>query len=189
MKRNCTLVTISLKVLETSLRRRKAQFQDIFQITAQKFPGHVRSFQEKPFKLMMGNYDQLRIGAEYFNRTEFNFVCIDSSGKLWGERQRKSDPKKLNTGLVLPPFEKSETPFSIFEQISESNKTIDFIMFLKYAWHYMRLVMNNQNVRYPCIIIREEFNQFFYSMLYKMIKAYHTIPYHPTNTNPNYLKK
>ena len=57
---------------------------------ALEFPGHVRSFQEKPFKLMMGNYDQLRIGAEYFNKIEFNFVCLDSSRKLWGERQKKN---------------------------------------------------------------------------------------------------
>ena len=126
---------------------------------ALEFPGHVRIFQEKPFKLMMGNYDQLRIGAEYFNKIEFNFVCLDSSGKLWGERQKKNEPKKLNSALVIPPFEKGESPFAIFEQISDSNKTIDFIVFLQYAWHYMRLVMNNTNVRYPCIIVREEFNR------------------------------
>jgi len=127
--------------------------------TTKRLPGIVRSFQEKPFKLLMGNFDQLRIGAEYLNKVDLNFICIDSSGKLWGERQKKNEPKKLNTALVIPPLEKGGTPFAIFEQISESNKTIDFIVFLKYAWHYMREAVNNQNVKFPIMIIREGFNQ------------------------------
>ena len=68
-----------------------------------KLPGIVRSFQEKPFKITLGNYDQLRIGSEYFNKTENSVLCIDSSGKFWAERQKKSEPKKLNSALVIPP--------------------------------------------------------------------------------------
>ena len=71
-----------------------------------KLPGIVRSFQEDPFKLMLGCYDQSRLGAEYMNKTEDSFICIDSSG-IWPERQKKNQPKKLNTALVIPPIEMS----------------------------------------------------------------------------------
>ena len=120
-----------------------------------KLPGYVRNFQEKPFKLLLACYDQLRLGAEYLNRTENSFLCIDSSGKLWGERQKKDQPKKLNTALVFPPVKKGESPFPIFEQISESNKTIDFVMFLEYAWHFMRDALNNQDVKFPRVIVSD----------------------------------
>ena len=55
-----------------------------------KLPGIVRSFQENPFKITLGNYDQLRVGSEYLNKTENSFLCIDSSGKFWAERQKKN---------------------------------------------------------------------------------------------------
>ena len=58
-----------------------------------KLPGIVRSFQEVPFKMTLGNYDQCRLGAEYFNKTENSFVCLDSSGKFWADRQKKNEPK------------------------------------------------------------------------------------------------
>ena len=96
-----------------------------------KLPGIVRSFQEKPFKMMLCNYDMARLGAEYLNKTENNFICLDSSGKFWAERQRKNEPKKLNSALVIPPVARGQSPFPIFEQISTSNKTIDFIGFLQ----------------------------------------------------------
>ena len=119
----------------------------------QKLPGYIRIFQEKPFKLMLGNYDMIRLGAEYFNRTDNSFMCIDSSGNFWTEKRKKNEPKKLNTAIVIPPIEKGDSPFPVFEQISESNKTIDFIVFLEYAWYYMRDAINNQDVKFPALII------------------------------------
>jgi hypothetical protein len=120
-----------------------------------KLPGIVRSFQEKPFKMMLCNYDMARLGAEYLNKTENSFICLDSSGKFWAERQRKNEPKKLNSALVIPPVARGQSPFPIFEQISTSNKTIDFIGFLQYAWHFMSASINNQDVKFPKVIITD----------------------------------
>ena len=118
-------------------------------------PGYVRIFQEEPFKLMLGNLDQLRIGATYLNNTEVSFLFVDSSGKLWGEPQKKHEAKKLNTALVMPPSSKGESPFPIFEQISSSNKALDFIMFFQYAWHFMQQSINNQEVKFPRVIVSD----------------------------------
>ena len=120
-----------------------------------KLPGIVRSFQEVPFKMTLGNYDQCRLGAEYFNKTENSFVCLDSSGKFWADRQKKNEPKKLNSALVIPPIEKGQSPFPIFEQISQYNTTIDFLGFLQHAWHNMGIAVNNQEVKYPTVIISD----------------------------------
>ena len=120
-----------------------------------KLPGIVRSFQETPFKMMLGNYDQLRLGAEYLNKTNNSFLCLDSSGKFWAERQKKNEPKKLNSALVMPPTVKGQSPFPIFEQISVTNKTIDFLGFIQYAWHYMGASINNQEVKFPAVIISD----------------------------------
>lgn len=128
-------------------------FSKIF--PSQELPGIVRSFQEEPFKLMLGHYDQCRIGADYLNNTEFSILCIDSSGNFWAEKRKKGESKKLNSALVIPPVEKGQTPFPVFEQISISNKTIDFVMFLKYAFHYMSKAINNREVKFPSVIISD----------------------------------
>lgn len=120
-----------------------------------KLPGIVRSFQEVPFKMTLGNYDQCRLGAEYFNKTENSVVSLDSSGKFWADRQKKNEPKKLNSALVIPPIEKGQSPFPIFEQISSSNKTIDFLGFLQNAWHNMSQAVHNQEVKYPTVLISD----------------------------------
>ena len=120
-----------------------------------KLPGIVRLFQESPFKMFLANYDQSRLGAEYVNKTEDSFMCVDSSGKLFNDRQKKSQSKKLNTALVIPPIEKGQSPFPIFEMISETNKTIDFLGFFQYAWHYMGVAINNQPVKFPSVIITD----------------------------------
>ena len=143
-----------LKSIRNVMDSQQQSFSKLFPKT-RKLPGIVRSFQESPFKLMLGCYDQFRVGAEYLNKTEESFICVDSSGKLWGERQKKGEPKKLNSALVIPPIEKGQSPFAIFEQISETNKTIDFIGFLQYAWHYMGVSINNQVVKYPKVIISD----------------------------------
>ena len=120
-----------------------------------KLPGIVRLYQEHPFKMLLGNYDGCRLGAEYMNKTENSFVCVDSSGKLFSDRQKKNQSKKLNSALVIPPIEKGQSPFPIFEQISETNKTIDFLGFFQYAWHYMGVAINNQPVKFPSVIITD----------------------------------
>ena len=142
------------KSIKNVMDAQKSDFSKNFP-KSKKLPGIVRSLQEKPFKMMLGNYDQLRLGAEYLNKTENSFICLDSSGKFWADREKKNAPKKLNSVLVIPPIEKGQSPFPIFEQISESNKTIDFINFLQYAFHYMGNSMNNQEVKKPAILISD----------------------------------
>ena len=130
-----------------------------------KLPGIVRNFQENPFKLLIGNYDQLRLGAEYLNKTEWSMICIDSSGKFWAEKQKKSEAKKLNTAIVIPPKNKGLSPFPIFEQISISNKTIDFLVFLQYAWHFMSVSTNDQPVKAPKVAVSDFSFPNFHSIL------------------------
>ena len=142
------------KSIRNVMDAQKSDFSKNFP-KSKKLPGIVRSLQEKPFKLMLGNYDQLRLGAEYLNKTENSFICLDSSGKFWADREKKHARKKLNSVLVIPPIEKGQSPFPIFEQISESNKTIDFIGLLQYAYHYMGISINNQEVKKPAILISD----------------------------------
>ena len=122
---------------------------------AKKIPGFVRSVQEMPFEIMMANFDQLRLGAEYLNKTPLAFLCVDSSGKFWAEKTKKSETKKLNSALVAPPPLRGQSPFPIFETISELNKTIDFLGMLQYAWHFMSMSINNKQVNYPKVIISD----------------------------------
>ena len=121
---------------------------------AKKIPGFIRSYQEIPFKVMMASFDQLRLGAEYLNKIAFAFLCVDSSGKFWAEKTKKSEPKKLNSALVAPPPIRGQSPFPIFETISEVNKTIDFLTMLQYAWHYMSMSINKE-VKFPKVIISD----------------------------------
>ena len=58
-----------------------------------KLPGIVRLFQESPFKMFLANYDQSRLGAEYVNKTKESFMCVDSSGKLFNDRQKRGNQK------------------------------------------------------------------------------------------------
>ena len=55
----------------------------------------------------------------------------------------------------MPPAEKGESPFPIFEQISASNKTIDFVVFFQYAWHHMRKAVKDKDVKFPEVIISD----------------------------------
>ena len=154
-----------LKSIRNVMDSQKNSFSKNFP-KVRKLPGIVRSLQEEPFKMMLGCYDQFRLATEYLNKTEESFICVDSSGKLWGERQKKGEPKKLNSALVIPPIEKGQSPFPIFEQISETNKTIDFIGFLQYAWHYMGVSINNQPVKFPKVIISDISFANFHSILH-----------------------
>ena len=49
----------------------------------------------------------------------------------------------------MGPTAKGQCPFPICEQISESNKTVDFLYFLQQAWQYMSLANNGTIVPNP----------------------------------------
>ena len=115
--------------------------------------GFVRSVQRTPFKILMANYDQLRIGANYLNKSDIPIVFVDSSGKFL--KKEKGKPKLLNTAVAIPPPAKGHSPFPIFEMVSEKNKTIDFQTFLEYGWSYLSTSINNEKVRYPRVAVSD----------------------------------
>ena len=122
---------------------------DFPDLTAAKLlPGMVRSLQEHPFKVMLSNFEMLRIGAIYLSGEEETILYMDSSGKFWQER-RRTGKDLLNTAIVLPPLAEGLSPFPIFEMISETNKTIDFLEMLQHAWNHMSSSVNNKIVPYP----------------------------------------
>ena len=49
----------------------------------------VKSAQETPFKIVMANFDQLRIGSRYLNNDENATIFMDSSGKNFTKGKRK----------------------------------------------------------------------------------------------------
>ena len=51
-------------------------------VSSKQLTGFIRSVQQTPLKVVMGNYDQLRIGANYLNKSENSIVFMDSSGKF-----------------------------------------------------------------------------------------------------------
>ena len=44
--------------------------------SSKQLPGFIRSLQQKPLKVVMGNFDQLRIGANYLNNNETPIMRI-----------------------------------------------------------------------------------------------------------------
>ena len=121
---------------------------------AKLLPGMVRSLQEYPFKITLSNFEMLRVGAKFLSAKEETTLYIDSSGKFWQDR-RKTGKDLLNTALVLPPLAPGLSPFPIFEMISESNKTQDFIDMLQHAWNNMALSLNNKAVPYPTYAVSD----------------------------------
>ena len=112
-------------------------------------PGNIRLMQEFPLKVITGNYDQLMEGVVYLKKCdEDTTIHLDSSGKFF-QAGNKIGQKILNSALVMGPTAKGQCPFPICEQISESNKTVDFLHFLQQAWQYMSLANNGTNVPYP----------------------------------------
>ena len=71
------------KSIRNVMDAQKSDFSKNFP-KSKKLPGIVRSLQEKPFKLMLGNYDQLRLGAEYPTtlKAEWNYYYSSSSSEL-----------------------------------------------------------------------------------------------------------
>ena len=115
--------------------------------------GFVRSVQRTPFKIVMANYDQLRIGANYLNKKEMSIIFMDSSGRFL--TSEKGIGKLLNTAICAPPPAKGHSPFPLFEMVSEKNKTIDFQSFIDYGWSYLSTAINNKPVRYPKVAVTD----------------------------------
>ena len=135
-----------------------SQSTDISQIfdstkACRDLPGFVRSVQQTPFRIMMANFEQLRIGSTYINNEENATIFMDSSGKFL--KKEKGKKKLLNTAVVIPPPAKGHSPFPIFEMVSESNKTVDFLTFLQYGWSYLSASINNSTVRNPRIAVSD----------------------------------
>ena len=120
---------------------------------SKQLPGFLRSVQQTPLKVVMANFDQLRIGANYLNKNENSTIFIDSSGKFL--KQEKGKSKILNTAVVIPPPAAGHAPFPIFEMISERNKTIDFQTFLEYGWSYLSTSINNEKVNPPKVAVSD----------------------------------
>ena len=57
-------------------------FSPNFEETAnsRKFPGFIRSMQQHPFKLILANYDMMKIATAYLNNSKKSIIHIDSSG-------------------------------------------------------------------------------------------------------------
>jgi hypothetical protein len=118
-------------------------------------PGNVRKFEEEPFKLYFANFDQLKIGASYLNsKDKKTMINLDSSGKYWQDGTR-AGKDALNSAIVIPPAAKGHSPFPIMETVSCRNKTLDFIQFLQYTWHYMSTAINNEKVANPAVAVSD----------------------------------
>ena len=57
-------------------------FSPNFEETANSrtFPGFIRSMQQHPFKLILANYDMMKIATAYLNNSKKSIIHIDSSG-------------------------------------------------------------------------------------------------------------
>ena len=136
---------------EAALHVFESQSTDIspnFEDTAisRKFPGLIRSLQQIPFKMIISNFDQLKIGSAYLNKSKNSLVHMDSSGKFL---KPKGGKKLLNTALVIPPPAPGHAPFPIMELISETNKTIDYKMFMELGWSYLSSAIGDEPVAFP----------------------------------------
>ena len=123
-------------------------FSPNFEVTemSKQFPGFIRSLQQIPFKLILSNFDMLKIGSSYFNKSNKSMVHMGSSGRFL---KPKGGKKLLNTALVIPPPAPGHAPFPILELISESNKAIDFKMFIDLGWSYLSSAIGNEPVAFP----------------------------------------
>ena len=61
----------------------------------------------------------------------------------------KRGKKLLNTALVIPPPAPGHAPFPIMELISETNKAIDFKMFMDLGWSYLSSAIGDEPVAPP----------------------------------------
>ena len=75
---------------------------------------------------------------------------MDSSGN----HLKKCSKTLLNTSFCIPPFESGQSPYSLFDLISSSNKTTDFIVAFQWFYSYLRDITNSE-VNFPDICITD----------------------------------
>ena len=155
--------------IKTVYLQQKMDFSPHYEQTAASMalPGNVRKFEEEPLKVYFANYDQLKIGGSYLNSNAETVINLDSSGKFWQDGH-KVGKNALNSAIVIPPVAKGYSPFPIFETISYSNKTIDFLQFLQYAWHFMSKALNNDKVANPSVAVSD----FSFANLYAFLEFF-----------------
>lgn len=156
-----------LNVLESQRSDISLNFEET--ASSKQLPGFVRSVQQVPFKIFMANFDQLKVGANYMNKSETPIIYVDSSGKLLKKEKGKS--KLLNTAVVIPPPAVGHTPFPIFEMVSENNKTIDFQTFLEYGWNYLSNAINNEKVCNPKVAVSD----FSFANIHSILQVFNQV--------------
>ena len=120
---------------------------------AKKYPGIIRQIQEIPFKIMATTFDQMKTAVSYLNQNEEGqktIMHMDSSGN----HLKKCSKTLLNTSFCIPPFESGQSPYSLFDLISSSNKTTDFIVAFQWFYSYLRDITNSE-VNFPDICITD----------------------------------
>ena len=79
---------------------------------------------------------------------------MDSSGKFLSQKGKKKKPL-LNTAIVIPPPAPGHAPFPIFELISESNKSIDYKIFLETGLSLLSRAIGDEVVANPSIAVTD----------------------------------
>ena len=121
---------------------------------SKQLPGFIRTLQQIPFKVVCASYDQLKVGSTYFNKSKKSIIHMDSSGKFLSQKGKKKKPL-LNTAIVIPPPAPGHAPFPILEMISESNKTIDYKIFLETGLSLLSKAIGNEVVANPSIAVTD----------------------------------
>ena len=146
-----TFYDAALNVYESQCTDYSPNFEET--ANSKKFPGFIRMLQQIPFKIIVANYDQLKIGAAYLNKTLKSIIQMDSSGKFL--KPGKGKKKLIHTALAIPPPAPGHAPFPIVELISEENKTIDFKMLIELGWSYLSGAIGDEPVAYPDLAITD----------------------------------
>ena len=121
---------------------------------SKQLPGFIRTLQQIPFKVVCASYDQLKVGSTYFNKSKKSIIHMDSSGKFLSQKGKNEKPL-LNTAIVIPPPAPGHAPFPIFELISESNKTIDYKIFLETGLSLLSNAIGDEVVANPSIAVTD----------------------------------
>jgi hypothetical protein len=104
--------------------------------------------------MLCSSFDQLKIGATYLNKCKNSIIHMDSSGKFLTQKGKKKKPI-LNTAIVIPPPAPGHAPFPILELMSETNKTIDFKIFLETGLSLLSNAIGNEVVANPSLAITD----------------------------------
>ena len=88
------------------------------------------------------------------NKSKKSIIHMDSSGKFLSQKGKNKKPL-LNTAIVIPPPAPGHAPFPIFELISESNKTIDYKIFLVTGLSLLSNAIGDEVVANPSIAVTD----------------------------------